>query len=136
MKYPDFTFSKPIPRIPPSPRVHCHIGVVEIKTVKPNDRNVENGNSLVWEAISQTQEYSQRLSESPFAFHNHHSQCIPTFLVFGKYYTRLYLVDTPLGPVWEVDSWLYVFEAMSLPERAPFLYRLCEVAVRHWSYNG
>lgn len=136
MQYPDFTFTKPIPRIPPSPRVHCHIGVAEIKTLKPDDKDVENGNATVWEAILQTQGYSQRLSGSPFAIHDQNSQCIATFLVFGKYYTRLYLVDTPIGPLWEIDPWQHVFEDMSLPERAPFLYRLCEVAIPYWNYSG
>jgi hypothetical protein len=138
MQYPDFTFTKPIPRIHPSPRVHCHIGVAEIKTLKPDGKDVENGNATVWEAILQTQRYSQSLSDSPFAIHDQNYRCISTFLVFGKYYTRLYLFDTPVGPFssWEIDPWQHIFEDMSLPERAPFLYRLCEVAVSHWNYNG
>lgn len=132
MQYPDFTFTKPIPRIPPF-SLGC---IAEIKTLKPDDKDVENGNATVWEAIIQTQGYSQHLSDSPFAIHNQNSQCIPTFLLFGKYYTHLYLVDTPVGPLWEIYPWQHVFEDMLLPERAPFLYRLCDVAVPHWNYDG
>jgi len=34
MNYPDFTLTKLLPRQPPTPQIHCNIGVVVIKTLK------------------------------------------------------------------------------------------------------
>ena len=44
---------------------------------------------------------------------------------------------TRLSNRYHPDPWQFVFEEFALAQgRAPFLYRLCEVAVRHWDYNG
>jgi len=138
VKYPDFTLSKPLPRQPPTPRIHCNIGVIEIKTLSlPEERDVEKGKLSVEEALKQALGYAQRLSNSPFSQREQNSTIIPTYVVYGTYYTRLVMIDTPAGPVWEADPWQYVFEEFALDEdRAPFLFRLCELAVRHWAYNG
>jgi len=139
VKYPDFTITKPLPRQPPTPRIHCNVGVIEIKTLAYSEqKNVENRKVLVDEALLQTIEYAERLSTSPFSQREPNSLLITTYVVYGKYFTRITMTNHPnLGVVWRAEPWQFVFEEFSLAQgRAPFLYRLCEIAVRHWHYNG
>jgi len=90
VKYPDFTLTKPLPRQPPTPRIHCHIGVIEIKTFsRPEERDVEKGNLPVDDALEQAVEYASRLFDSPFSLREQNSLFIATYVVYGKYYTRI-----------------------------------------------
>ena len=61
---------------------------------------------------------------------------LPILFMAGLY-TKVVLINHPqVGLIWDVEPWQFIFEEMALPVRAPFLYRLCELAVRHWDYNG
>lgn len=130
MHYPDFMISKPLPRPPQTPRVNCPVAVVEIKNLNLTD------NLSLMEALKQTQKYSERLSESAFSIKPPDSSCIETFLVYGERYSRLRQINTPAGNFWNASPWQFVFEEMALPARAPLLYRLSEIAERHWQYDG
>lgn len=138
MKYPDFTLTKPLPRQPPTPRIHCNIGIIEIKTCRPEERHIQNANISVEEALNQTLDYALRLSKSHFSLLQQNSRLIATYLVYGKYYTSITMINHPVaGLVWRAEPWQFVFEDFALAQgRAPFLYRLCELAVSHWVYNG
>ena len=78
----------------------------------------------------QATEYAKRLSTA-FSVQEQHSLRIATYVVYGKYYTRT-TVHNP-GDTIEVEDWQFVFEDFALAEGwAPFLYGLCELAVRNW----
>ena len=67
VEYPDFTLTKPLPRQPSTPRVHCNIGVIEIKTrSNPQEQHVERGNLSVDDALIQAIGYARRLSTSRY----------------------------------------------------------------------
>jgi len=137
MKYPDFIFTKPLPRLPPAPRVNCLFGVLEIKTSDEDADDIEKGRASVAEALYQTFDYTERLSNPAFAICEPGSQIIASYIVYGRYYTKVILINHPqAGIIWRVEPWQFVFEEMAPPNRAPFLYRLCELAVRLWHYNG
>lgn len=135
VNYPDFTVSKPLPRQPPTPRIHCHIGVIEIKTEDdPELQGVERGYFSVEEAVLQIAKYARRLSTT-FSVQGQNSHCIATYLVYGKYYTRITFHNQ--GNNFALEDWQFIFEDFALAEgRAPFLYRLCELAVRNWDLDG
>ena len=58
-------------------------------------------------------------------------------LLYGKYYTKVTLFDdTWSGKLWGMEPWRFVFKEVVLPVCAPLLYRLCELTVHHWDYNG
>jgi hypothetical protein len=137
VEYPDFTLTKPLPRQPPTPRVHCNIGVIEIKTrSNPQEQHVERGNLSVDDALIQAIGYARRLSTS-FSLREQNSRFIATYVVYGRYYTRVTVTNQGNALVSQVAPWQFVFEDFALAHgRAPFLYRLCELAVRHWNYNG
>ena len=136
VKYPDFTLSKPLPRQPPTPRIHCNIGVVEIKTEPdPEVQGVEMDHLSVDEAVLQAIEYARRLTNT-FSVTEQNSICIPTCVVYGKYYTSVTVFYQGNALNYESEDWQFVFEDFALAEgRAPFLYRLCELAVRNWNLN-
>jgi len=138
VKYPDFTLTKPLPRPTPTPRIHCNIGVIEIKTLsRPEERDVEKGNLPVDDALEQAVEYASRLSDSPFSLREQNSLFIATYVVYGKYYTRITVTNQGPVQVYRAAPWQFAFEDFALAQgRAPFLYRLCELAVRHWDYSG
>ena len=78
MNYPDFTVSKPLPRQPPTPRVHCNIGIIEIKTESnPEVQGVEKDYLSVDYAMLQATEYAKCLSTT-FSVLEQNSRCIPT----------------------------------------------------------
>lgn len=58
-------------------------------------------------------------------------------MVYGKHYTKITVSRDEDGDLYYIaDEWQYVFGEFALAEgRAPFLYRLCELAVRHWDYD-
>jgi len=139
VKYPDFTLTKPLPRQHPTPRIHCNIGIIEIKTLSdPEEKDVEKGNVSVDDALEQAVQYAERLSDSPFSRLEQNSLFISTYVVYGRYYTRITMTNHgAAGLLWQADPWQFVFEDFALAQgRAPLLYRLCELAVRHWDYNG
>ena len=87
--------------------------------------------------MEQTFDYANRITSAAFALPEPGSQIVASYIVYGKYYTKVTLFDdTRSGKLWDVEPWQFVFEEMALPVRAPLLYRLCELAVRHWDYNG
>jgi hypothetical protein len=137
VKYPDFTLTKPLPRQPPTPRIHCNIGVIEIKTrSNPEEQDVEKGNLSVEDALIQAAGYAKRLSTT-FSLQEQNSRFIATYVVYGRYYTRIIVTNQGNALVSHADPWQFVFEDFALAQgRAPFLYRLCELAVHHWDYNG
>lgn len=134
VSYPDFTLTKPLPRQHLTPRVHCNIGVIEIKTrSNPEEQDVEKGNVSVEDAVMQAVRYPRRLTTT-FSLQEQNSHSIATYVVYGRFYTRITMEN---AFVHLADDWQFVFEDFALAEgRAPFLYRLCELAVRHWDYNG
>ena len=137
MTFPDFTLTKPLPHQPSTPRIHCNIAIIEIKTrSNPQEQDVEKGNLSVAEAVAQAVQYSRRLTTT-YSLLEQNSQSIATYVVYGMYYTRVTWVYQGDILVHNVDRWQYVFEEFAFADgRAPFLYRLCELAVRHWDYNG
>ena len=137
VKFPDFTVSKPLPRQPPTPRIHCNIGIIEIKTeADPNLQGVERDHYSVDEAVLQAAEYAELLTTT-FSVQEQNSLCIATYVVYGKYYTRITLKYQGNVFVPAAEEWQFVFEDFALAEgRAPFLYRLCELAVRNWDLDG
>jgi hypothetical protein len=137
MKYPDFIFTKPVPRLPPVPRINCLFGVLEIKSSDQDAQDIERGKASVEEAMDQTYEYTERLSHPAYALWQPGSQIVASYIVYGGLYTKVVLTNHPhAGLIWDVEPWQFIFEEMALPVRAPFLYRLCELAVRLWDYNG
>ena len=136
-KFPDFTVSKPLPRQPPTPRVHCNIGIIEIKTEADADlQGVERDYQSVDEAVLQAVEYAELLSTT-FSVQEQNSLCIATYVVYGKYYTRITFQYQGDLLSHAIEDWQFVFEDFALAEgRAPFLYRLCELAVRNWDLDG
>jgi len=133
--FPDFTLTKPLPCQPPDPRIHFNIAIIEIKTrSNSTERDVEKGNLSVAEAVAQAAGYSKRLTTT-YSLLEQNSDGIATYVVYGMYYTRVTWVNQGNVLVLQVDRWQYVFEEFALADgRAPFLYRLCELAVRHWDY--
>jgi len=135
--FPDFTLTKPVPREHPTPRIHCNIAVFEIKTQSnPEEQDIEKGNLSVGDAMAQAIGYAHRLTTA-FSIPDQNSQYIAAYLVYGRYYTKITMTDQLL---YEAEPWQFVFEEFSVAAlaegRAPLLYRLCELAVRHWNYNG
>ena len=136
MIFPDFTLSKPLARQRPTPRINCNIGAIEIKThSNPGQQDIARGNASVDSAVYQAAEYAIRLS-THFSLLEQNSEIIATYVVYGDFYTRVYLVNEVVN----TDPWQYIFEEFSpaalAQGRAPMLFRLCELAVRHWAYNG
>ena len=87
--------------------------------------------------MEQIFDYTRRLSDPAFALLEHNSNIIASYIVYGSYYTKVILINHPhAGVILDVEPWQFIFEEMALPNRAPFLYRLSELAVRHWNYNG
>lgn len=93
VNYPDFTLTKPLPHQPPTPRIHCNFGVIEIKTrSNPEEQDVEKGNPTVEDALVQATRYAKRLSTT-FALQEQNSCFIATYVVYGKYYTRIFFTN-------------------------------------------
>jgi hypothetical protein len=132
-----FTVSKPLPRQPPTPQVNRNIGVIEIKTEPdPELQSVDNHFGVVKEALLQAVKYAELLTTT-FSVQDQNSLCIATYVVFGKYYTSITFQHVGDALVHTVEDWQFVFEDFALAEgRAPFLYRLCELAVRNWDLDG
>jgi hypothetical protein len=123
VEYPDFTVSKLLPRQPPTPQVHRIIGIIEIIT-----EDLYSVGEAVLQAVK-----SAKLLSTTFSVQEQNSLCIAIYVVYGKYYTRITFRD---ALVFTVDDWQFVFEDFALAEgRAPFLYRLCELAVHNWGLN-
>jgi len=80
--------------------------------------------------------YARRLTNA-FSLQEQNSPYIATYVVYGTYYTKVTFRNQGNALIPVVEPWQYVFEEFALAEgRAPFLYRLCELAVCHWNYNG
>ena len=137
VKFPDFTLTKPLPRQLPTPWVHCNIAVFEIKTrSNPDEQDVEKSNTTVENAVMQAVGYARRLTNA-FSLQEQNSPYIATYVVYGTYYMKVTFQNWGNALIPVVEPWQYVFEEFALAEgRAPFLYRLCELAVCHWNYNG
>jgi len=64
-------------------------------------------------------------------------EAFPAYLVFGSMYTRLEFENPVgvIGPVLEAQPWLPVFQHLDINNvgTAPFTYRMCELAHRHWN---
>ena len=77
----------------------------------------------------QATEYARRLSTT-FSVLEQNSRCIPTYVVYGKYYTRITVEEQGNALAYVADDWQCVFEDFALAEgRAPFLYRQCELKI-------
>jgi len=98
---------------------------------RPGDNDIEKHKLLVDDALRQTFESAERLSRSHFSRREQNSLLITTYQVYGRYYTRITMTNHPTaGLIWEAEPWQFVFEQLALADgRAPFLYRLCELAV-------
>jgi len=128
MRFVDFFITKPFPRPISAPRINNALAVIEIKTVLNATEDILKFKASVDDAILQLMDYCDRLSQGAFA-QTDQMGVIPGYLVFGDCHTQ---VKNNNG-LWEVEPWQFVFEDMVLNEgRAPFLYRLCELAVTHW----
>lgn len=81
--------------------------------------------------------YACRLSDSPFSLQDQNSLFIVIYVVYGRYYTRITETNQGHVQLYQAAPWQFVFEDFALAHgRVPFLYRLCELAVRHWDYSG
>ncbi|KAJ6530446.1 hypothetical protein B0H10DRAFT_2248187 [Mycena sp. CBHHK59/15] len=124
MLYPDFLVTKAIPRGLKTPRINRPVVLIEVKTMveaertQPPRRPCYNWGNIV-------------NPESAFAVKE--GAILPSFLVFGRFYTQLEIAS---NGVYEARDWQYVFEEFALPDRAPFLYRLCELAVLCWDVDA
>lgn len=128
MRFVDFLITKPFPRPISAPRVNNALAVIEIKTALNATKDILKFNASVDDALLQLMDYCDRLSQGAFA-RTDQTRVIPGYLVFGNWYTQV----KKNNGVWEMDPWQFVFEEMVSNEgRAPFLYRLCELAVTHW----
>jgi hypothetical protein len=114
VKLLDFTVSKPLPRQPPTPRIHCNIGIIEIKTeADPDRQGVERDYNSVDEAVLQAVEYAELLSTT-FPVQEQNSLCIATYVVYDKYYTRITFQYQGNVLVPAVEDWQFVFEDFAL----------------------
>ena len=128
MRFVDFFITKPFPRPISTPRINNALAVIEIKTALNATEDILKFKASVDDAILQLMDYCDRLSQGAFALTDQ-TGVIPGYLVFGDCYTQV----KKNNGLWEVEPWQFVFEEMVLNEgRAPFLYRLCELAVTHW----
>ena len=76
--------------------------------------------------------YAKRFTTSS-SLREQKSRFIASYVVYGRYYMRITVTHQEI--LSQVDPWQFVFEDFALDQgRAPFLYRLCELAVRHWGY--
>ena len=113
MNYPDFTLSKPVPRLPPTPRINCNIGIIEIKTQSNSEaQDVERGYLSVDEAVLQAVGYARRLTTT-FSLQDQNLHSIATYVVYGRFYTRVTMANTL---IYEADDWQFVFEDFVLNE--------------------
>lgn len=73
------------PTAPTANRIHCNIGVIEIKTFsRPEETDVEKGNLSVNDALEQAVDYASRLSDSPFSLREQNSIFIATYVVYTQ----------------------------------------------------
>lgn len=128
MRFIDFFITKPFPRPTSVPRINSALAVIEIKIALNATEDILKFKASVDDAILQLMDYCDRLSQGAFALTDQ-TGVIPGYLVFGDCYTQV----KKNNGLWEVEPWQFVFEEMVLNEgRAPFLYRLCELAVTYW----
>ncbi|KAF5378103.1 hypothetical protein D9615_007569 [Tricholomella constricta] len=125
VKFPDFVFTKAFPRRMQNPRVNMPFGIVEIKTSMHDEADIQGEKVTAYEAMDQINDYTTRLSQAAFAVHELDTAIIASYLVYGKYYAKVVWN----GSVYTLTPWQFIMEEMALPDRAPFLYRLCELAV-------
>lgn len=76
-----------------------------------------------------------RLSRSAYTQNDPSSSLVPSYIVYGKHYAKATTVLTPGDERrLRLEPLQYVLEQLDLNAgRAPLAYRLCELAVKHWS---
>ena len=93
MKYPDFLFTKPLPQRHSAPHINCLFGILEIKASDEATENIEKCKALVSEAMEQTYDYVNHITSAVFALPEPSSQIVASYIVYGKYYTKVTLFD-------------------------------------------
>ncbi|KAG6843693.1 hypothetical protein H0H87_001557 [Tephrocybe sp. NHM501043] len=131
MKFPDFLITKVNPRDWGNPRVNAPCVVIEIKTSDKDEWDITIGNKAIADSMQQLILYTDRVSKALFTMEEPNANIIPSFLTYGKYYSKVILTNG----MYSFQPWLLISEQMALPDRAPLLYRLCEIAVGHWDSN-
>lgn len=125
MKYPDFIVSKTVPTAPQEDRFKHILAIVEIKR--------SDANPLF--ALSQLVDYTMNAEQMGHA-QIPTSGALPSYLLLGLKYTWLEIWSGygiwPKG--YQAAPWQYVFEHLDLDAgTAPFMYRMCDLAVCHWN---
>ncbi|KAJ6580255.1 hypothetical protein B0H10DRAFT_905660 [Mycena sp. CBHHK59/15] len=87
MLYPDFLVTKAIPRGLKTPRINRPVVLIEVKTMVEAYTQIVRKNATAAEALLQLGKYCEPMSESAFAVKE--GAILPSFLVFGRFYTQL-----------------------------------------------
>jgi len=132
MQYPDFVVSKTIPTQHQADRFKYIIAVLEIKNDHDDIANIKKSYATVSNALEQLGEYSARLAAMPHAKLSADG-VLPSYLLYGSMYTQFRQFVDGGWEVLEGEPWQYVFQQLGPGAvTAPFTYRMCELAVRHW----
>jgi len=133
MKYPDFVVSKTVPTQHQANRFKHILAVLEIKIDHDDIANINNSLASISSALEQLAGYSRGLASMPHAQLSSDG-VFPSYLLYGSMYTQLQHHVTGDWRVLEAEPWQYIFQKLD-PEAktAPFTYRMCELAIRHWN---